>query len=143
MEAEDVLQASYLKILEGRARFHGRSAFRTWLFGVIRRTAAERRRRDAVHRLLLLRWFDGRPDSRNATPDAEELLARSQSSTRLLRVLDTLPGRQRELLHLVFYQDMSIREASQVLGISVGAARTHYGRGKKRLREMLAEAYEP
>src|SRR2546423_11828456 len=37
--AEDALQASYLKILDGRARFDGRASFRTWLFSVVRYTA--------------------------------------------------------------------------------------------------------
>ncbi len=34
-EAEDVLQTVYLKILEGKARFRGEAAFKTWLFAVI------------------------------------------------------------------------------------------------------------
>lgn len=46
-DAREVLQAAYLKVLDGRAKFAGRSSFRTWLFGVIRRTAAEERRREA------------------------------------------------------------------------------------------------
>src|SRR5439155_1510621 len=67
--AEDALQSSYLKILDGRARFAGRSSFRTWVFGVIRRTAQEAQRRALLGRWLpFTRWLlepeaaDGRPD---------------------------------------------------------------------------------
>src|SRR5437763_11285270 len=52
-EAETVLQAVYLKILEERARFDGRAAFKTWLFSVIRKTAADARRRKFLRRLRL------------------------------------------------------------------------------------------
>jgi len=38
-EAENTLQNAYLKILEKRAVFHGRAAFKTWLFSVVRMTA--------------------------------------------------------------------------------------------------------
>src|SRR5262249_60507622 len=43
-EAEGILQDVYLKILDGRARYDARSSLKTWLFSVIRRTAAEHRR---------------------------------------------------------------------------------------------------
>jgi DNA-directed RNA polymerase specialized sigma24 family protein len=49
-----------------------------------------------------------------------------------------LPSRQRDVLHLVFYQEMTVEEAADVLGVSVGTARTHFARGKGRLREILA-----
>lgn len=133
--AEDVLQATYLKIVDGRARFAGRSAFRTWLFGVIRRTAAEERRRRAVGRFLPLSRFNGRDPSR----DPAERVTRAEATERLVAALRRLPPRQRDLLHLVFYQDLSIAEAAEVLGVSVGTARTHYERGKHRLRRLLGE----
>jgi RNA polymerase sigma-70 factor (ECF subfamily) len=133
--AEDVLQATYLKVLDGRARFGGRSAFRTWLFGVIRRTAAEERRRRAIGRFLPLSRFNGRDPG--ADPAAE--VARAETTARLVAALRRLPARQRDLLHLVFYQDSSIGEAADVLGVSIGTARTHYERGKARLRRLLGE----
>jgi len=135
-EAEDVLQAAYLKVIEGRARFDGGSTFKTWLFAVIRRTAGERRRRGWMRALALDRWFTRRPDAR-PEPDPEQAASRTESARRLRDALRALPARQRELMHLVFYQDLSLEEAAQVAGISVGSARTHYHRGKARLRRLL------
>jgi RNA polymerase sigma-70 factor (ECF subfamily) len=42
-------------------------------------------------------------------------------------------------LHLVFYQDLTIAAAADVLGISLGSARVHYERGKAQLRRHLGE----
>jgi RNA polymerase sigma-70 factor (ECF subfamily) len=142
-EAEDVLQTSYLKVLDGRAAFGGRSSLRTWLFGVIRRTASEHRRARALRRLwtpLTALLDEALPDP---APDAASALGRSESSERLVRALAALPARQREVLHLVFYEGLTIAEAAEVIGISVGSARTHYERGKGRLRALLGEEDRP
>ena len=64
---------------------------------------------------------------------------REESARALKEALDELSDRQREILHLVFYQDMTIAEASGVAGISLGSARTHYERGKERLRKILGK----
>lgn len=140
-EAEDVLQASYVKILSGAARFDGRSSLKTFVFGVIRTTAADQRRRRWIRSLALARWLETRPaGSRATSPEASA--HESEQSRRLLAALATLPRRQRELLHLVFYQDCTVEEASRVLAMSVGAARTHFDRGKKRLRQVLGAERE-
>ena len=136
-DAEDVLQTTYLKVLDGRARFEGRSSFRTWLFGVVRRTAGEMRRRQRWSRWLPLGSLG--LSVRDGRPDANAVLTRSEEARALERTLARLPGRQREVLHLVFYQDLTIEQAAQVLGVSVGTARTHYQRGKATLRRMLNE----
>src|SRR5262252_552214 len=52
-QAENVLQLVYLKVLCGKAVFDGRSSFKTWLFSVIRQTAAGERRTE-LFRILRL-----------------------------------------------------------------------------------------
>jgi len=141
-EAADVLQAVYLKVLEGKARFDGRSTLKTWLFATIRRTAAEARRRRWVRALALGRWAGRRP-SAAAAADPETLASEAESLRALRAALESLPWRQREVLHLVFHEDLTIDEASAVLGISEGSARTHYARGKERLRQRLGARDRP
>jgi len=136
VEAEDVLQASYLKVIEGRARFDGRSSAKTWLFGVIRRTAAERRRAARRFRRALLRWFSGVPAG-IAEPGADAVLERFEHLGALAAALRKLSPRQRQVLTLVFWHEMTVEEASAVLGIAAGSARVHYERGKQRLRQLL------
>lgn len=135
VEAEDVLQTTYLKIADGRARFGGRSSFKTWLFGVVRNTARELRRRRTARRLLLLKW--DAPVSTQPSPD--EAVASAQLAAHLRTVLDGLSDRQREVLELVFYHDMTVEEAAGVMDVSVGTARTHYDRGKKAVGARLEE----
>jgi RNA polymerase sigma-70 factor, ECF subfamily len=131
-EAEDVLQTSYLKLLDGSARYAGGASFKTFLFAVIRRTAAERRRRDLVRSRLLLRWWRMEP-----APSTGEGLELSPRAAALFAALTSLPRRQQEVLRLVFQHDLSVAEAAAVLGIGVGSARLHYERGKRRLRSLL------
>ena len=135
-EAEEVLQTAYLKILDGRARFDGRASFRTWLFAVIRHTAADERRRQWLRYTGLVRYERLRPAA-EARPSPSEGLERSQTQEAFRRALDALPRRQREVLHLVFYENLTVQEAAEVMGVSVGSARQHYDRGKRRLRELM------
>ena len=129
-DAEDVLQTVYVKVLDGKARYEGRAAFRTWLFAVIRKTAAGHRR------FRRLRFW---PQPNGHRASAEEELIHGERAAALLRGLKRLARRQREVLELVFYHEMTIEQAGETLGISLGSARVHYARGKKRLSMLLAE----
>jgi RNA polymerase sigma-70 factor (ECF subfamily) len=137
---EDVLQTVYLKVLDGKAQFDGRSALKTWLFAVIRKTAAAERRSRMVW-ALRFRFFTDREDT-ESDESVDGALQASEERAAFSRALHRLPHRQQEVLHLVFYQDLTIEEAAAALGISIGSARTHYERGKKRLRSELEHMEE-
>jgi len=135
--AADVLQQAYWKVLEGKAKFDGRSQLKTWFFGVIRLTAMESRR--SVLRFFRRDAESGEtvdaPAPSSKQPDASA--ARKEVAASLAQALSQLPPRQREVLHLVFYEDLSIAEAAAIMGVSLGSARQHYDRGKKKLHELL------
>lgn len=136
--AEDVLQNAYLKLAQERAQHDGRSSFKTWWFGVIRLTAHEefrrlRYRESLLGRLLLQITGDGR-DQR---PSPSRKLELDERRAELRRCLAQLPARQAEVLHLVFYQDLTLVEAAGVMRVSIGSVRQHYERGKARLRTLL------
>jgi RNA polymerase sigma-70 factor (ECF subfamily) len=134
--AEEALHVAYVKVLDGSARFDGRSSFKTFLFGVIRTTAMEQRRANWLSAERLTRWFRARP-RQTPTASPEALSIGSERVNALKEALARLSSRQQQLLHLVFYQDMTIEQAAGVLGITTGSARQHYERGKARLRELL------
>ena len=141
VEAEEVLQTVYLKILQGKACYRGECKLQTWLFAVIRNTAISERRKHLLRTLKSIAILDGSSAAQTElNPERSEIhehLERSEIQQRFNEALARLPVRQRETLHLVFYQDLSLSEAAHVMNISVGSARRHYERGKKHLREAF------
>jgi RNA polymerase sigma-70 factor (ECF subfamily) len=138
VEAENVLQSAYVKILDGRARFGGRSSFRTWLFGVIRVTSAQERRRNWLSRRRMVS-DEAAMESAVCEHDPTEPIYRDELRLHVERALARLPPRQREVLALVFELDMTLEQAAQVMDVSPGAVRRHYDRAKRRMRQWLEE----
>jgi RNA polymerase sigma factor (sigma-70 family) len=138
-DAEEVLQTVYLKIFEGKAVYRGESSLKTWLFAVIRMTAATEYRRKLMRTLRLVPGFDEPKEQMSPGESPSASFERSESQAHFQNALKVLPRRQREALHLVFYEDLSLREAADVMGVSIGSARQHYERGKKHLREALTQ----
>jgi RNA polymerase sigma-70 factor (ECF subfamily) len=130
-EAADVLQQAYEKVLSGRARFDGRAQLKTWFFGVVRLTAHEHRRwRFARRREVAVAEVPDAPASSGPRVDRETAEA-------LARALATVSERQREVLHLVFYEGLTIAQAADVMRVSLGSARQHYERGKVSVLAIL------
>ena len=137
--AEEVLQNTYLKILEGKARYLERSAFKTWFFSVIRFTAIDYYQTNKKWQKVTGEMNDlllELPGTDNIDLDRDAV----QQGALFLRALSQLSPQQSNLLHLVFYQNCTIQEAAQIMNIQLGTARTHYKRGKRQLRECLLKA---
>ena len=124
--AKDVLQQSYLKILEGQAKLKDASKAKTWLFSIIRYTAIDEIRK--AGKVVSL------SDSYDPMEIHEEI-----DSTDYEGIIKHLPEMQREVILMVFYHQMTIAQSAEILQIGLGTARTHYDRGKKKLKELITK----
>ena len=157
-EGADLLQEAYLLLLDGRARFEGRSSLKTWLFGLLRGLAANHRRALRRRLLLLARRAHELARALHGAGAGEEgagageggdplssLAAREERAGEqeaLESALALLSARQRQVIELVLTHDLTVEEAAAVMGVGVGSARTHYARAKERLARHLG-APEP
>lgn len=132
--AEDLMQQAYVELLSGRARFDNKSSLKTFVFGVVQNLARSRFRRQNT-RLRVIDSYAAEP-----VPDRDEY--RDQSNLKVVwDAVESLPQRQRDITELVFIRDMTIEEASAVMGVTVGTGRVHYDRAKKSLAEKLASLH--
>jgi RNA polymerase sigma-70 factor (ECF subfamily) len=128
--ADDVMQQSYLAIIDGSARFDGASNLKTWLFGVVHNMARRHRRGRRVYLAVLDRFgAQPAPVAASMTPPQRDDLISS--------AIAALPRRQREVLELVVWAEFTLEQTAEILGVGVGSARTHYHRAKQALRERL------
>ena len=132
--AEDLVQQTYVELLAGKARFDGRSTLKTFVFGVVHNLSRSRYRRLASRLRLIGQAARDNEDSHVAEPAIEDSLP-------LWQAVQALPRRQRDVIELVFCRDMTIEEASAVMGVTTGTGRQHYERAKKALRTKLGEDY--
>jgi RNA polymerase sigma-70 factor (ECF subfamily) len=124
--AKDVLQLVYLKILEGQAKLKDASKAKTWLFSIIRYTAIDELRKV------------GKVVSLSESYDPPEVIE-EVDGTDYEEIIKHLPEMQREVILMVFYHQMTIAESAEILQIGLGTARTHYDRGKKKLKELITK----
>ena len=118
----EAFSRSWRSLAEGEVRDPG-----AYLRRVIVNEAVRRRRWD---RLARSHW--GRAESRGFEDDWA-------TRDELLRGLDRLPARQRAVLVLRYWEDLSEARTAEVLGMSVGTVKSHAHRGLEKLRAILED----
>lgn len=127
-DAEDLTQQTFLKAWSSLGRFNGRSSFSTWLHRIAHNAYIDWKRRSTQN----VR-FDTEPwwlENRDASSGPFAEIAERQQMQRLYRIVDQLDENYRHVVHLHYYQGLSLRETAAVLGIATSTV-------KYRLREVL------
>lgn len=128
--AEDVVQDSFVALHRHWDRVDPVAAP-----AYLRRTVVNRSRSALRHRVVVARH---RPEPAGLGAPADERVLREERRARVLDALATLPTRQREVLVLRHYLELSEADIASTLGISRGAVKSHASRAAEALRRRLS-----
>ncbi|WP_158409341.1 RNA polymerase sigma factor [Fimbriimonas ginsengisoli] len=128
-DAEDATAETFLRVLRRSTELRADGAFRTWLFRIARNLCIDKMRQ---HKLMEL------------PPDAQYTGAEERATLRVTvqQALHDLPLEYREPLIYCDLEELSAKEAADILNISVPALKSRLYRGRRALRDKLGSAIE-
>jgi RNA polymerase sigma-70 factor (ECF subfamily) len=164
--AEEVLQDTWLGVINGIDRFEGRSSLRTWIYRILLNNARTRGVREK--RTLPFSYFRRRADEGGDEPaleperfqgrrgeapggwlrppvewsSPEEKLASDEARDVMLRAIAELPPRQREVITIRDLQGLSAEEARNALDVSETNQRVLLHRARSKVRAALESYFE-
>jgi len=158
-QAEEVVQETWLAVLQGLDRFEGRSSLKTWIFSILAnraKTRAVRERRTipfsalnpervpepAVDPERFCDAEDPRWPGHWASPPQpwpDDKLVAAETRGKLAEAIDALPGNQRAVISLRDLEGWSSEEVCNALGISETNQRVLLHRARAKVRTALEE----
>ncbi len=135
-DSEDVVQEAMLRAYRFFDRFHGGDA-RAWLLQIVRNTCYTwlEKNRPAE---LMTEFNEEVHQQPSINPEA--LAGQADERQRLMRALESLPARAREVLVLRELEGCSYKEIVQIAGIPIGTVMSTLARARARLQRTLTAA---
>jgi len=143
-EADTIAQDTFIQAYTHLAKFQGRSEFETWLTRI-----AINRSRDSLRRRRFVSLFvrTNRDDDEETEmlepvddrPDPERQIMAGQLRTAIERAVEQLSSQQKIIFRLRHYDNYSLEEIAEMLGLASGTVRTHLFRAVHKVRAELGE----
>ena len=159
--AEEVVQETWMGVLEGIGRFEGRSSFKTWLFRILTNRAKTRGTRERRYEPFGLSGLDSDGDDGPSLEDSlfvtegsgkghwadppqawepdtpERALLSKECRTAIELAIDGLPEKQRQVITLRDVEGVSAEEVCNILSISETNQRVLLHRARTKVRHVL------
>jgi RNA polymerase sigma-70 factor (ECF subfamily) len=143
--AEDAFQAAFLQVHLKCDQYEPGRAFRPWLYTIATNQAIDAQRRSRRHRMVSLDRSspkDGEDVGKlldlltSKEPTAPAQLNTAERAAWLHSAVDQLPEGLRDVVHLVYFQELKYREAAEVLNIPVGTVKSRMHAAVAKLQEI-------
>jgi RNA polymerase sigma-70 factor (ECF subfamily) len=148
--AEDAFQAAFLQVHLKCEKFEAGRAFRPWLYTIATNQAIDAQRRSRRHRMVSLDRAGSNHGeevgklldllvSSEASPTAQ--LSADERKEWVGRAIAELPQTLRDVIQLVYFQDLKYREAAEALGIPVGTVKSRMHAAVAKLNEAWTQSH--
>lgn len=134
-DADEAAQMTFVRAWKSLHGFRGEASLRTWLVRIVVNVAKSLRAAGRVHGTL-----DDVPEPVARDVRADSLLSLDESRAWVRRAVAELPPRQREVVVLKVFSEMTHREVAAALGLSEGAVKAHLHQAVGNLRRGLTGA---
>ena len=133
-DADDVVQDTFLKYHCSKKEFSSQEHIKAWLLRVAINKARDHTRSFWKKNTISME------ELMMASPDQEELtLAQKDEGKRILENVMKLPAKYRIVIHLFYYDDLSVAEIAKVLGLSESNVKTRLSRARNMLKNDILE----
>jgi len=133
--AEDVTQEVFIKVWRALPGFDGRASMSTWIYTIARNASLSALRARRPQSSLSDPEVMQAVESLDPVPSADAMVDRAA----ILRLVDQLPTKQRQVIMLFYMQAQSHEEVATMLGMPVGTVKTLLHRARARLQAAAAQ----
>ena len=133
--AEDVTQEVFIKVWRALPRYDGRASMSTWIYTIARNASLSalrsRRPQSSLSDAEVMEAVEGV----DPAPSADAGVDRAA----ILRLVEQLPTRQRQVIMLFYMEEQSHEEVAAMLAMPVGTVKTLLHRARARLSAAAGE----
>ena len=134
--AEEALSDTMLAVWQGAGSFSHTSRISTWIFGIARHKALDAMRRNVRRQQEV--ELDTAADLAHPGTNPIDQIERDQVAVLTKKAMDRLSQDHREILYLVFYEELPYEDIALLLAIPVNTVKTRVFYAKQQLKQHLS-----
>lgn len=140
IDAEDVIQETFLRVFKNKHLYRNIAKFSTWIYTIasnLAKTELRRRRRRRVLSLSQLGYDDREYDVPDYYSVPDRIVGGEMKEAMIRKEIEALPVKFKEVVVLRDIKEFSYEEISQILNIPIGTVKSRVNRGRLRLQKKL------
>ncbi len=131
--AEDIAQDVFISCYNNLHQFKENSSYKTWIYRIAINRSKDVLKSNAYKRFLPFKKFS--ITSREKSPELKVIDKSTQKT--VTKSLMNLPSKYREILYLFYYEELKLREISEITNLKEATVKTRLSRGKQLLKKEL------